>query len=299
MGKAKAKTENKAASKPKCFIIMPITVPDHLLKTYDDDENHFDQVLKNLIEPAVHLAEFEPIPPSSDGSKVIQRDIAEKLQKSDMVLCDMPALNPNVFFELGIRTALNKPICLIRDSDLPKLPFDTGLIGCLSYSSSPGWQLDSERKKLAKHITDTVNAREYKDGKNVWWQTMGVDYSAAIASSDDIATGMGYMTGELSARLDRIEKRLPLQDLNPTDAFKITSFQKNLFENLLRNKLHDCEISNIEWSGNDGRISVITKYKPNKEIRDELTNMGAAMSIKMRLFWRSTEGLLKPPNSET
>ncbi len=181
-----AKTKNTPNG--KCFIIMPITVPAHLLETYGSDKTHFDKVFKALFVPAVKLAGFDPIPPSSDGSKVIQKDITEKLHDADMVLCDMSVLNPNVFFELGMRTAMDKPICLVRDSALPKLPFDTGPIQCHQYSSTT-FELDDQRTALAEHLAATAKTKDSKNGKNAWWQVMGVNDTPA-----SIAPGVGRFT---------------------------------------------------------------------------------------------------------
>ena len=58
---------------------------------------------------------MESIPPMVDGDDVIQGTIIKNLGKSDLVLCDMSILNPNVFYELGIRTALNKSVAIVRD----------------------------------------------------------------------------------------------------------------------------------------------------------------------------------------
>jgi len=37
-----------ADTKGDCFIIMPITTPDNLVDLYDEDESHFEKVLKHL-----------------------------------------------------------------------------------------------------------------------------------------------------------------------------------------------------------------------------------------------------------
>ena len=49
------------------------------------------------------------MPPTASGSDLIHAKIIKNLETADLVLCDMSALNPNVFFEFGMRTALNKP----------------------------------------------------------------------------------------------------------------------------------------------------------------------------------------------
>ena len=42
------------------------------------------------------------------GADLIHAQIVKNLQFADVVLCDVSTHNPNVFFELGIRTALNR-----------------------------------------------------------------------------------------------------------------------------------------------------------------------------------------------
>lgn len=84
---------------------MPITTPPELLAIYANDRDHFPHVLKHLFAPAIEKAQYEVIPPAAKGSDLIHAEIIKHLETADLVLCDMSTLNPNVFFELGIRTA--------------------------------------------------------------------------------------------------------------------------------------------------------------------------------------------------
>jgi len=101
---------------PDCFIIMPITTPPALVDRYGD-EHHFKHVLDCLFRPALERAKFRAIPPSAEGSDLIHAQIIKHLEQADIVLCDMTSLNANVFFELGIRTAVNKPVAIVKDSE--------------------------------------------------------------------------------------------------------------------------------------------------------------------------------------
>lgn len=153
--------------KKTCFIIMPITTPDYLISQYSNDEDHFLHVLDYLIIPAIEKAGLNPISPSSRGSEVIHADIIHNIESADFVLCDMSILNPNVFFELGIRTALNKPMCIIRDDITPKIPFDTALINNHMYSSSlHPWILEEEIEKLSEHLIESIKKNE--DCNSLW-----------------------------------------------------------------------------------------------------------------------------------
>jgi hypothetical protein len=157
--------------KEKCFIIMPITTPSEFIDRYKGDVDHFKHVLDCLFLPAVEKAGFEAIPPKSTGSEIIQAEIIKHLSTSELVLCDMSILNPNVFFEFGIRTALNKPVALVGD-DKVKIPFDTSIINFHKYSGALNpWEMDKEKEELSKHIKTA-----YEKGKNynALWKYFGV-----------------------------------------------------------------------------------------------------------------------------
>ena len=118
-----------------CFIIMPITAREEQLKLYGGDIDHFKHALNCIFIPAIQKAGFNPIPPASVGGELIHSDIVDQLSKARMVLCDMSGLNANVFFEFGIRTALNLPVALIVDDVTPAVPFDAAIINFQRYSS--------------------------------------------------------------------------------------------------------------------------------------------------------------------
>src|ERR1700733_14599029 len=116
----------------KCFIAMPITTPEPYAKQFNDTE-HFIHVLDYLFKPAVEAAGFEAISPVSSGSALIHAEIIRNIEECELMLCDASALNPNVFFELGVRTSLDKPVAIVRDSLTLKLPFDTSSINTYTY----------------------------------------------------------------------------------------------------------------------------------------------------------------------
>ena len=98
---------------PSCFIAMPIGTPDS--SQYQGDRDHFKHVLEHLFVPAIEMAGMNPVRPVVKGSDLIHAEIIKQLETAELVLCDISTLNANVFFELGIRTALNRPVCIIRD----------------------------------------------------------------------------------------------------------------------------------------------------------------------------------------
>lgn len=162
---------------PKCFVIMPITTPASVIELYSDSD-HFTNILQHVFVPAIEKAGFEAVSPKSAGSTLIHADIINNLSNSELVLCDMSILNPNVFFEFGIRCALDKPIALVKDEKTETVPFDTGIINFLTYHSTPTWNVTEEVERLSKHIKDSY---EKSKGRNSLWKYFGVDQIGAFS----------------------------------------------------------------------------------------------------------------------
>jgi hypothetical protein len=157
---------------------MPLTTTSEMASRYGGDPDHFAHVLDHLFVPAVEQAGFTPKKPIAEGADLIHAEIVRNLETADLVLCDISALNANVFFEFGIRTALDRPICLVRDEHT-KLPFDVGGINCHQYASSlAAWELAQEIERLAQHIG---RAAERGDGHNALWRHFGLTQRGAEA----------------------------------------------------------------------------------------------------------------------
>lgn len=159
--------------RPSCFIMMPVSTPERMVSDYSGDTDHFFHVLEHLIIPSVARAGFDPLLPTMKGSVVIQAEIIRRLCTADMAVCDMSGLNANVFFEMGIRTAINRPMAVIRDNLSLAVPFDTSIINYHVYSASvSAWEAEAQISSLSRHIEETFVA---STGKNAMWSAFGVE----------------------------------------------------------------------------------------------------------------------------
>lgn len=198
-----------AKEKKSCFIIMPITTPEGMVEKYRDGKKHFEHVLECLFGPSVSRAGYEPVPPKAKGSDLIHAGIIENLETADLVLCDMSCLNPNVFFEFGIRTALNKPVCLVKDEFIGKVPFDTTILNFQDYQSTlEPWDLDKEINKLSEHIA--ASAKRSKD-VNTLWKYFGLKQEAQVYEGETGTEGkldfLAMQMGAVLQRFDTMEER--------------------------------------------------------------------------------------------
>jgi hypothetical protein len=188
-----------------CFVIMPITTPKDKLGDYQGDFEHFEHILDHLFIPAIEAAGFQPIPPVSKGSDVIQADIIKNLSSCDLVLCDMSILNPNVFFEFGIRSALDKPVALVKDNLTERIPFDTGIINYHEYNSRlDPWILKEEIPVLTEHIID---AFENSEGRNSLWKYFGITQTGEFSPGEaDIGEKIDFVIKEIAGLKEKAHR---------------------------------------------------------------------------------------------
>ncbi|MCG3181209.1 MAG: hypothetical protein BIFFINMI_03584 [Phycisphaerae bacterium] len=134
-----------------------------------------------------------------------------------MVLCDSSILNPNVFFEMGVRTSLDKPMCHVADKHIEKLPFDTNIVNHHPYDPDLSvWIVKEEIKKLAEHIAESARTSE---GKNTIWQAFGINtVSQGLPESTSQDDKLAYLikaVGELSKKVERAGEMADLRPVLP------------------------------------------------------------------------------------
>lgn len=143
---------------PTCLIIMPITTPTETYPQYN--ENHFQRVLNMLFVHAIRGINYDPISPIVEDNHITIHIIGQ-LQTTDLVLCDLSTLNPNVMFELGIRFRTGKPYAVVVDSQLKKkdIPFDIKDIPLHTYNLENPDML-AEIKRLEEYLQNIIKNRD-------------------------------------------------------------------------------------------------------------------------------------------
>lgn len=157
---------NSGIGKLDCFVAMPLTTPANYIDNLRDG-HHFEHVLDHLFTPALTKLGYQVIAPKSRGAQLIHAEIIRNLEQADLVLCDLSSLNANVFFELGIRTSLDRPVALVKDRITERIPFDLSTINTHTYDESlTPWTLEDEIEQLVEYVkaVDTGTG----SGNNLW-----------------------------------------------------------------------------------------------------------------------------------
>jgi hypothetical protein len=190
---------------------MPISVPESAGSKYED-KNHFIHVYEHLFVPAILELGYTPVSPVAKGSEIIQADIVQNLHAADLVLCDMSTLNANVFFEFGIRTALDKPVCLVADSATPQFPFDTAIINRHTYEDVLRiWNIEQQRAKLVHHMKESV---EKSKGRNSLWRHFGIETSGKLRPESYTESDKLDHLIEMLNNMTRERPRVPTRGFN-------------------------------------------------------------------------------------
>lgn len=130
-----------------CFYITPIGSEG------SDERKHSDLFLSYLVEPALTGLNMNVVRADQiESAGMITSSIIEHLLKSALCVVDLSFHNPNVFYEMAIRHACNRPIvqiCRKRDN----LPFDVNQVRTVIIDDTDQYSLipnmESYRSEIA------------------------------------------------------------------------------------------------------------------------------------------------------
>jgi tetratricopeptide (TPR) repeat protein len=115
---------------PLCFILMPFGIKANA----EGSMINFDRVYQDLIAPAVHNAELEPIRADQETTGgIIHKPMFERLILCPFAVADLTTANANVYYELGVRHAF-KPFSTVQIiAEGSRLPFDVQMLRTIPY----------------------------------------------------------------------------------------------------------------------------------------------------------------------
>lgn len=135
-----------------CFVISPIG---------DEDSNvrkKADKVFNEIIRPATKKCKIKPVRLDLEHGieKKMTEQIIDHLKIDAIVVADMTSHNPNVFWELGYRQAMNKPVVLLIEKG-QEIPFDLKDYRTIFYQLNSKKSIKKCREKLLKQMESSLN----------------------------------------------------------------------------------------------------------------------------------------------
>ena len=141
-----------------CFIVMPFGK-----KPVDGQEIDFDFIYKSVFLPAISdvaLPEGGKLEARRTDQDFFTGDITVEmfryLEYSRFVLADITSLNPNVFYELGVRhRARQSGTAIFRQVEV-KLPFDIAHIKAFPYEYQPEDKVLESRQLITRVLRESL-----------------------------------------------------------------------------------------------------------------------------------------------
>lgn len=129
----------------KCFVLMPFG---------DPVGGYYEAIYK----PAIEAAGLSP-GRADDllASTAIIGDIWRGISEAAVVLADLSGMNPNVFYELGLAHAAQKP-AVLTTSNLEDVPFDLRHLRVLTYDVAQATWAQDLHHDVAQALSDTISA---------------------------------------------------------------------------------------------------------------------------------------------
>lgn len=183
-----------------CFIISSIGEKESEIREIADEK--FDLVF----EPVLKDAGFEEVTRAdkigTPGS--ISYDIVNHIINSELVIADVSDLNPNVFYELAIRNAIQKPVIIIK-SEGQKMPFDIYDKRAISLDMNTARQWTEAKEELKKQI-ENVNENPELASKSILSDFTGFQINATNEKKTDTNLELKDLKSEIRRIYDEVRK---------------------------------------------------------------------------------------------
>jgi hypothetical protein len=143
--KAALKTAGAGAT---CFVVQPFAVP-------------FGSYYESVFKPAIEQAGLIPVRADDDifATGKIMDQVWRGIRAASVLVAELTSKNPNVFYELGLSHALEKPVVLVSSNE-EDVPFDLRHIRTIFYDQTDPFWGQKLINKLADNIVSALSNPE-------------------------------------------------------------------------------------------------------------------------------------------
>lgn len=196
-----------------CFVVAPIGEEGSKIR------EHSDNLLNYVIEPAVSKHGYKAVRADKISDPgLITHQVIEHVVESPLVIADLTDNNPNVFYELAIRHAFQKPyIQLIDKSD--DIPFDVADIRTIKIDLSDPGSVDEAKREIAKQIenietdqsdistpvSNALDLKELRDSSDPEERSMAEIMESLAKLRNEIITIRDDITNQNKIRLNDVK----------------------------------------------------------------------------------------------
>lgn len=132
--------------KKRCFVISPIG------EEGSDIRSRSDKILRHIVRPVCNDLNYKAQRADEiSHASSISRKVMHELLTADLVIADLTARNPNVFYELAVRHFIGKPVVQLIDQT-EDLPFDVSDVNTIRLDHQDLDSVHNAKERLSRFI---------------------------------------------------------------------------------------------------------------------------------------------------
>jgi hypothetical protein len=225
-----ASDAKKTPRSPKrsCFVVSAFGA------TPEDQRRH-KQVLRHLVRKVLG-DRFDVVRADEiDEEGLITNQIIEHLLDDDLVVADLTGLNPNVFYEVAVRHAVQKPIVHLITSG-EEIPFDVANMRAVPYALDDPDALEAAQEELARKVK-SIEEADWVAAPNPISAAREVSLLQSSEQPEARAAGdILSAVGELRDEVRALSRRVPSVDAQRVQqSFKGPSIKEMVIQYLIAN----------------------------------------------------------------
>lgn len=186
----------------KAFVMMPIK------KVGSTEHQHYRALFDSVLKPVLHQFGYDTKRADDfQAAGSITRDIIKTISESEIVIADLTDLNPNVFYELGVRHTLRgSGTIMIMDETSTEIPFDISTYRVIKFRSDVAG-IGKLRQHLESYIeTITSNSQDFRDNPvHDWLPSLPMDL--VESSNGSVEENLKIQLASLKSDLSEYKKK--------------------------------------------------------------------------------------------
>lgn len=217
-----------------CFVISSIGSKDSPERK--DADLKYDQVFQPVLDSKKYqITRSDKITTSG----YVSREIIRKLIDSDLVISDISDRNPNVFYELAIRNAINKPYIIIK-KETQSIPFDIKDPRALSIDLPLTEQRKKDVQNQLKNYIEYAEEHPEISSESIF---TGFGLNQFLITKDGlVAARLHNIFQRVIPRIIKIIENLKQFDNKPFDKFELSNefiFSINVVRDIIENQINE------------------------------------------------------------
>ncbi|MBV9208440.1 MAG: macro domain-containing protein [Actinobacteria bacterium] len=148
------------SGKKECFVIMPFGDKKDAEGKIIDFNEIYTHLIKNTVEALEDLQMTCIRCDEIAEAGWIHDKMFQHVYESDVAVVDITSLNPNVFYELGIRHSLAGSVTVLIRRKGTEIPFNIQGLNVIEYDPGSLASIDEAKKKIADYIRNGLKSRK-------------------------------------------------------------------------------------------------------------------------------------------